>query len=109
MAKIYGLHEVKLQPGVTGEQYETFMREEFGAVSLPTGYKMYLMRKRLGPGGAEYLIGFVVDGGKYHHDHPEYEADIQQWFVDHAELEERRKKLATSKWVADYIIVGEFE
>ena len=107
MGDIYGLHEVTLQEGVTEEEFERFLREEYAGVAMPPGYTTYLLKKRLGPGGAQYLLGMVVDGDYYQHDHPEFQAGIQKWFEDNDELEQRRKKLGRTTWVADYTIVGE--
>jgi len=110
MAETYGFHEVKLREGVTGEQLETFWREN--RVSFIDDWDGYLLKKRLGSKGDEYLLVYVIEEDRYHHDHPEVNAEIDQWVEQHRDFMDGMARIMAvprqeHTFIADYDIVGE--
>jgi len=113
MAKIFGLHEVRLREGVTGEELEEFIRREASKVPFLKGWDGYLLKKRVGLRGDEYLIVWAIDEQSYPHDHPEVLAEYKRWRRHHADLWTRWGEfIATTEeniLIADYTIAAEFQ
>jgi hypothetical protein len=56
MPKVFGLHEMELQPGVEPEEYERFFAEEMiPALTLP-GWKLHLLKGDRGVRAGKYLV-----------------------------------------------------
>ena len=112
MTKIFGLHEVRLREGVTGEELEEFIREEMGSAPFLKGWDGYLLKKRLGARGDEYLIVWAIDEERHPHEHPEVLAEYERWKRDHASLWARWGEfMATMEediLIADYSIAAQF-
>ena len=112
MTKIFGLHEARLREGVTGEQLETFIREEASQVPFLRGWDGYLLRKRVGSRGDDYLVVWAIDEESYPGDHPAILVEYEKWKRRHGDL--------WTKWgefmaltdedilIADYTIAAEF-
>lgn len=106
MAKILGLHEVRLRKGVTGEELEEFMREEMSRTPFLKGWDGYLLKKRLGSRRGEYLIVWVIDEDRHPQEHPEVLAEYERWKRDHADLwESWREIMATME---EHILIADF-
>ena len=112
MGKIFGIHEVRLREGVTGEDLEEFVREEAGKIPFLQGWGGYLLKRRAGRRGHEYLIVWAIDEHRYPHDHPEVLAEYEKWRRRHAGLWARWGDfMATTDeniLIADYAIAAEF-
>ena len=109
MANIYGLHEVKLQPGVTAEELERFFREELPTSSEVEGWQPYLLKKYYGTADIEYLVAWVVDEERHPKVFPDIWTELHQWQEDNAALWEKWKSLMDMgddhDW-ADYEVIG---
>jgi hypothetical protein len=93
MAKIYGLHEVKLRPGVKGEELERFFRDEVSSVARVEGWDAFLLKKYYGTADIEYLLAWVIDEERHPKVFPEIWTEIDQWQEDNADLWEKWKGL----------------
>src|SRR5215203_1303380 len=56
MPKVFGRHEIELQPGVEPEDYERFFAEELAPTLKLPGWKTHLLRGDRGARGGKYLV-----------------------------------------------------
>ena len=56
MPKVFGMHEIELQPGVEPEDYERFFAEELAPTLKLPGWKTHLLRGDRGARGGKYLV-----------------------------------------------------
>jgi hypothetical protein len=56
MPKVYGLHEIELQPGVEPEEYERLFAEEVAPSPMVPGWKIHLLRGDRGARAGKYLV-----------------------------------------------------
>lgn len=112
MAKIFGIHEARLREGVTGEELEEFIREEVSKTPFLEGWDGYLLRKRGGPRGDEYIIVWAIDEQRYPNDHPEVLVEYERWKRRHANLWARWSEFVATMeeniLIADYAIAAAF-
>jgi len=54
--KVFGMHEIELQPGVEPEDYERFFAEELAPTLKLPGWKTHLLRGDRGARGGKYLV-----------------------------------------------------
>jgi hypothetical protein len=61
MPKLFGLHEIELQPGVASGDYERFFAEEVApTVELP-GWKTHLLKGDRGERAGKYLVLLEIE------------------------------------------------
>ena len=56
MPKVFGMHEIELQPGVEPEDYEQFFAEELAPTLKLPGWKTHLLRGDRGARSGKYLV-----------------------------------------------------
>ena len=61
MARVFGMHEVELRPGVDPQEFERFVTEELSAVPQFPGWRSYLLKGDRGVRTGKYLWIFEVD------------------------------------------------
>jgi len=60
-AKVFGMHEIELQPGVEPEDYERFFAEELAPTLKLPGWKTHLLRGDRGARAGKYLVLHEVE------------------------------------------------
>ena len=62
MAKVFGIQEIELRPGVKGEEFERYFREEIGTIApVFPGWKMFLAKSDRGARNGKYAIVFEIE------------------------------------------------
>jgi hypothetical protein len=61
MPKVFGLHEMELQPGVKPEEYERFFAEEITPTLTLPGWKIHLLKGDRGVRTGKYLVLFEIE------------------------------------------------
>jgi hypothetical protein len=61
MAKVYGIHEVELCPGVTEQEFEKYVNEEVMRLSMYPGWKATLVKADRGAREGKYAFLFEID------------------------------------------------
>jgi hypothetical protein len=56
MPKVFGMHEIELQPGVEPEDYERFFAEELAPTLKLPGWKTHLLKGDRGARAGKYLV-----------------------------------------------------
>jgi hypothetical protein len=56
MPKLFGLHEIELQPGVEPDEFERFFAEEVAPSPMVPGLKVYLLKGDRGERAGRYLV-----------------------------------------------------
>ena len=61
-AKVYGVQEIAVCPGVTAADCERYLREEIGAIaSVFPGWRMFLAQSDRGTRNGKYAIAFEIE------------------------------------------------
>jgi hypothetical protein len=62
MAKVYGMHNVELKPGVDGQEFERFVAQELNAIlgQVP-GQSLYFLKGDRGVHAGHYLLVFEIE------------------------------------------------
>jgi hypothetical protein len=117
MAKVYGIHVLELNPGVTGEEYEQFMAGE-GAALLQAfpGVKLYILKGDRGARAGQYAALWEFDSVEVRDqmfprvDGPWAET-VGQFLHPLARLSEKAATLTTEAsgpaTYTDYVVVAE--
>jgi hypothetical protein len=61
MPKVFGLHEMELQPGVEPEEYERFFAEEMTPTLTLPGWKIHLLKGDRVVRTGKYLVLFEIE------------------------------------------------
>jgi hypothetical protein len=61
MARVFGMHEVELRPGVDPEDFEQFVAKEMSEVHQFPGWRSYLLKGDRGVRAGKYLWVFEVE------------------------------------------------
>jgi hypothetical protein len=61
MAKVLGVHEIELRPGISGEDFERFFQEKVASMPLPAGWRQYLLKGNRGDRMGKYLLIIEAD------------------------------------------------
>ncbi len=61
MGKIVGIHQIELKPGVSPEEFERFLREEWHAPTQLAGWKAYVVRGDRGEGAGTYAVIIEIE------------------------------------------------
>ena len=56
MAKLFGVHQVELKPGVTAEEFEKFVKEEWSSFDFRPGWNLHHLKGIRGERDGQYLI-----------------------------------------------------
>ena len=61
MGKIIGIHQIELKPGVSPEEFERFLREEWRAPTPFAGWKVSVTRGDRGEGSGKYAVIIEIE------------------------------------------------
>ena len=61
MPKVFGLHEIELQPGVEPEEYERVFAEEIASSFTLPGWKTHLLKGERGTRDGKYLVLLEIE------------------------------------------------
>ena len=113
MAKVFGINEIELRPGVTPEEFERFFTEEIAHLSLFQGWSAYLAKGDRGARAGKYVLifemGSVEARNRYAPESGESE-EAQRALAPLAGVLEQWGKLSTvpgsDAVFTDYVVVG---
>ena len=94
MAKVFGIHEVELRPGVTAEEFERFLTQEYipGAAPLPAGWQVSYLKgnrgERVGKFAILFEIASVEDRDRLFTVGGEGSTEFQQWLQQQTAAQE---------------------
>jgi hypothetical protein len=117
MAKVFGLHEIELRPGVRSEDFEKFVIEEVSRGPLLPGWEVMLLRGNRGERDGKYLLMFVIESvetrDRFFPGPDQVSEENQRFIESHPEFErmmEKWRKLASApgedEVVTDYVVVS---
>jgi hypothetical protein len=117
MAKVFGLHEIELPPGVEPEEYERFFAEETASMLELAGWKTRLLKGDRGARTGKYLVLFEIESqearDRYFPRPGEASEEFTRFFEQRPEAAAALKKLqeygldSESDITTDYVIVAE--
>jgi hypothetical protein len=118
MAKVFGLHEIELSPGVTNEEYERFVREKVTSLANFPGWNWYLLKGDRGQRDGKYLLLLEIESVAARDRFapmPDQESEEARKFAEahpedaavYAELEKLGSVPGVSTLYTDYVVVAE--
>ena len=97
MPKVFGLHEIELQPAVEPDEYERFFAEEIVPTFELPGWKIHLLKGDRGVRNGKYLVFFEIESlearDRYFPRPGEGSEEFTQFFEQHPEA-----AAAVDKW-----------
>jgi hypothetical protein len=113
MAKVYGMHEIELNPGVSGEDLERFFRERMLQVPSMSGWKLMLLKGDRGEREGKYLLLIEIESVEARNRvSPEaggLAEEGRQWWETNRTLYDEWARLGTvvgSGVYTDYVVVA---
>lgn len=61
MAKVFGIHEIVLRPGVTPEQFEQFVRAEVAQASAQPAWIFHMLKGDRGTGDGKFAVLMEIE------------------------------------------------
>ena len=61
MTRVFGLHDIELNPGVKEEDFENFFRNEVAKAPVYPGWKVQLLKGDRGARNGKYLLLFDIE------------------------------------------------
>ncbi len=61
MAKVFGVHQIELLPGVSGKEFEKFIRDEYAPLATRIGWKGYVTKADRGEQAGKYFVIWEID------------------------------------------------
>jgi hypothetical protein len=120
MARLFGMHELELRPGVSPEAFEQFVSDELSRLLNREGQRTYVLKGDRGVREGKYVFVFEYDSAEGRdRDTPGPNQDSEelvQWLAEHRdEVEALFNRLSTfvlPEWdigmhYTDYVVVGE--
>jgi hypothetical protein len=116
MAKVHGIHDIVLNPGVSGEEFEQFFTREMMAAPELSGVRLHLWKGDSGERAGQYAAVLEIDSVATRDRHfPTEDAvgeEAQQVFQAQQGLWERWGHLASvpdgeRTIYTDYVAIGE--
>jgi len=114
MAKVFGIHEIELRPGVSAEEFERFFTEAIAPLQLYQGWNAHLTKADRGARAGKYALIFEIESVEARNRYapesgaPSEEAQREQ--ARYAGVVEQWGKLATvpgsDTVFTDYVVVG---
>jgi hypothetical protein len=109
MAKVFGIHEIELRPGVTAEEFEQFMADAMPKWPQFEGFTAYVAKGDRGAHAGKYILVFEIEStearDRYYPapDMPSEEA--QRASEGSAALFEKLDSLCSSTFT-DYVVIA---
>ena len=115
MAKVFGIHQLALLPGVKAEDFEQFFRDVASHVPKAQGWTWYLLRGDRGEREDKYVLLAEIESVETRDRtvpaSGELPPETQQWFQETAPIFEKWATFAsgpTDPAFTDYVVVGEW-
>ena len=118
MARLFGIHELELRPGVTAEAFERFVRDELRHLRHREGQVTYVLKGERGTRAGKYAFVFEYDSvASRDRDSPGPNQDSEElvlWLQNHyaevGALFERLSAFVEPDWdighhYTDYVVV----
>jgi len=111
MAKIIGVHQFELKPGVKPEDFEQAMREEIAKALDLRGTRMYLTKGERGEQVGDYLIMWEFESVERRNEifpvQGQSSEECQRWIEATASLWQTLSKMTTRKTpFTDYVVIA---
>jgi hypothetical protein len=111
MAKVYGVHHLQLQEGVSGEDLEEFVSEEMADLRRGEGWEWHILKCDKGDWNGEYLFMAVFESVALRDrltpgPGMAPEAQLPPKWGEFVSKWREMMSMATSTW-GDYVIVAE--
>jgi hypothetical protein len=117
MPKVFGLHEIELQPGVEPEEYERFFAEEIAPSPQLPGWKTHLLKGERGARAGKYLVLLEIESlearDRYFPGPHEESEEFTRFLEQHPEAAAALEKRYSSPFgrqtdiTTDYVAVAE--
>jgi hypothetical protein len=118
MPKVFGLHEIELQPGVEPDEYERFFVEEIAPSPTLPGWKTHLLKGDRGERAGKFLVLLEIESldarDRYFPRAGEESEEFTRFFEQHPEVAaafEKWQKLgpfgSATDISTDYVAVAE--
>src|SRR4051794_5309904 len=119
MARLFGMHDLELRPGVAPEAFEQFVADELSRMLLREGQQIYVLKGDRGVHAGKYVFVFEYDSVEARdRDTPASNQDSEElkaWLEKHRdEVDALFKRLSTfvepdrdiGMHYTDYVVVG---
>ena len=112
MSKVFGMHLIALKPGVSAQAFESFVKDEFGALVPLKGMQAYVLKADRGDRKGQYLAMLEFDSVKtrnrYFPAPGQLSEEAKKVYASWAKILEKWAKLATPIDVisTDYRVIG---
>jgi len=114
MAKVFGIHEIELRPGVTAEEFERFYTEATAQLPPRQGWNFHLAKADRGARAGKYVLIIEIESvearNRYAPESGAASEEAQRELADNAGVAEQWGKLATvpgsDAVFTDYVVVG---
>ncbi len=114
MAKIYGMHQIELRPGVDPADFERYFTEEFAAGPPLRGWSVTLLKGERGDRAGKYLALFEIDSAAARDEYFTGPDEPTEAFLAYlnsnpeaAAAWRKQDDYAASDVVTDYVVVGD--
>ena len=106
MGKAYGLHQIELREGVTPEDFEKFITEEWCSLPSVEGVSSYLLEGVKGKDEGKYVLAIEVESAERYDELylPPTSGEVRQWLEENAAAWERLQAMA-ERTFTDYVVV----
>jgi hypothetical protein len=95
--KVFGLHEIELQPGVEPDEYERVFAEEIASTFELPGWKIHLLKGDRGVRIGKYLVLIEIESpearDRYFPRQHEESEELTRFFEQHPEAAAAMEKL----------------
>jgi len=109
MAKVFGIHEIELQPGVTAEEFEQFMTDTISQWPQLEGYAISVAKGDRGTHAGKYIMVFEIESiearDRYFPAPEVLSEEAQRASEGSAALFEKMDSLCTSTFT-DYVVIA---
>jgi hypothetical protein len=118
MPKVFGVHEIELQPGVDPEEYERFIAEVVAPMPEFPGWKTHLLKGDRGARTGKYLVLFEIESeearDRYFPGPGEASEELTRFFEERPEAAAAMEKWETytpfdsvDDVTTDYVVLAE--
>jgi hypothetical protein len=114
VARIYGLHEIELRPGVDPVDFERYFTEEFASGPPLRGWSTALLKGDSGQRAGKYLVMFEIDSVEARDEYFSGVSEPTEAFNDYLENNPRmaaamqkQDDYVASELTTDYVVIGD--
>ena len=108
-AKVLGIHEFELSPGVDPEEYEEYVIETMNLLTRPEGLKVYVLKGDQGEREGKYIAIYALESvelrDRYWPASGEQSEEMRQWYESHAAEVAKGREFRGPAVSTDYVMV----